>query len=302
MNRPAINHALLAGVDVNSGDVVRDDKFYAYLLNNKVAHYYATQLSKQKTQRDIELAQSFDVYEEKFVKTLSLVDRICKKQGIEYLLYKTYRFVPEVVDGDIDLIVRKSDFQKFLDAFEDIGFDCIEDEPGKGKCEKDGYNVVEPHVNVSWRGGGYLKEDFLWSNTIDVKVGGLDVKNVSLEVEVVAIAAKILFEPAYLDIYSLKLLQYCYEQNVDRNHMLEATMRPDMLEEVLRYCESFLNRDIIRTKMPAFLPPGMFFRLWTRNCIQSKDYKIYLLHSLFYVYWRVRYMTVSKLPFTHHVT
>jgi argonaute-like protein implicated in RNA metabolism and viral defense len=52
-----------------------------------------------------------------FLKTLIELDRICKEQNIDYLLYKTHKYFDEVIGGDIDIIVKDEDFDRFLRVF-----------------------------------------------------------------------------------------------------------------------------------------------------------------------------------------
>ena len=299
MNYEAINRSILNKTELPK-EIRQDTQLYEYLLNNKVAYFYAIELGNRQDSETVRVIDQADRYQRRYAKTLKLLDEVCKEKGYEYLLYKTYKFIPEMVDGDIDIIVREKDFQNFLNTFQTLGFECEEDEPGKGKCEKVGFSVIEPHTNISWRGGSHVSESFIWEKPIDVKVDGLVVKNVSLEIEATAIAAKILFEPSYLDLYSLLLLRYCLDEGINENLIYKNTTQPNLLKEVLEFCKDKAITPPYGKKWPLFLPVIRYIKLWTQNYIATKNHRIYVLHLVFYIYWNARYRINGKLPFTHH--
>lgn len=300
MNYSEINGALLQGRDIDSSLVNKDESFYTYLLNNKVAFYYASCVSKNSTATELAIITRGKKYQDKYEKSLKVIQKVCDDNGFKYLLYKTHKYIPEMVDGDIDLMVSTDDFWPFMKAFKKLGFVVEEDEPGKGKCEKDGYCVIEPHTNISWRGGGQLNSNFIWQNQRHVAVAGLNVSTVSYEVEVVAIIAKMLYEPAYLDIYSLKSLDYFYKDAIDEELIFKNAPHGDLLKPILKFCKTVQRKKEHSNNMPIFLPNLMYLRLWTRNLHRVKNWKIYLLHITFFFYWKYRYLITKKLPFTHH--
>src|SRR5690349_15376161 len=124
----AINKAILEGTDVPAS-TVKDEAFYEYLLNNKVAFYYASELSAKRTPAEEKMLQKGREVHAKYIKSLQIITEICQAKGFDYMLYKTYKYIPEVVDGDIDLLVRAEDFEPFLQAFAARGFATEEDEP-----------------------------------------------------------------------------------------------------------------------------------------------------------------------------
>ncbi|HJQ08777.1 MAG TPA: nucleotidyltransferase family protein [Candidatus Saccharimonadales bacterium] len=294
----AVNKAILDGRDIDERVVSKNDDFYTYLLNNKVAYYYASVLSTRPTPAEARILEKGKYFQARYEKTMQLIQKVCSDNNIPYLLYKTHKYIPGMMDGDIDLLVSKEHFDRFLQYFTQLGFKTAEDEPGKGKCEHPDYCLIEPHTNVSWQGGEYLKDNLLWANPRQVSVGGQRYHTVSYEVEMLAVLSMILFSPEYLDLYSLKTMHYFDEQRMDKKTMLANSVHPKLTEEILIFYEKLVVP--YSKKMPLFLPNTTFTRLWTKHFLSQKNIKLYLLHLLFFFYWKYRYRLIDKLPFTHH--
>lgn len=298
MNYAEINKAILEGRDIDSALIKKDEKFYEYLFNNKVAFYYSKVLSKNTTQKEEWIIRRGTELNKKYFDTLKTLNDICLSNGIDFLLYKTHKHIPEVVDGDIDIFVKNEQFNTFMDVFRKNGFACIEDEPGKGKCEKDGCLVIEPHINISWRGGNYINENIIWENTKSIKVeDNFIVKSASNEVELVSLLGKVFFEPAYLDLYSIK-----------QALKLVAVVDNNLISKNIQFSQPFnelldtIKKEEIYTpsKLPLFCNNNLYFKTWSKQTLKTGDFKLFLLHSLYFIYWKYRYLFLSKLPFIHN--
>jgi hypothetical protein len=296
MNYKEINEAILNDRDINEELVKKNDKFYQYLFNNKVAYFYSKYLSKNQTEKEKWIIKRGEELNKKYYKTLKLLKEICDENNIDFLLYKTYKQIPEVVDGDIDIFVKREDFYKFLEVFRKEGFKSVEDCLGKGKCTKEGCLVIEPHIGVSWRGDGYISEDFIWENLIDVCVKeNLYVKSASFEVELISLISKVYFEPSYLDSYGLKQIKAL----VPRINLGKIYKNISFVK-AFKYLMSFseVESNFINKKLPLFLDNVLYLKFWSKQAF-PKNLKIYFLHILFFFYWKYRYFICNKLPFNH---
>jgi hypothetical protein len=294
MNYSEINQAILEGRDINPAKVKKNGEFYRYLLNNRIAYYYAKELSKTPNDSEQALIRESDAINEKYLRTLRHLVSLCKRNGFEFLLYKTWKVVPEVNDGDIDIIVKREDFLKMLEAYKDEGFYAVEDEPGKGKCEKEGYSVVEPHISVSWRGGEAVNEKEIWDLApVPVAINGMEIRLAPNNIELLALFAKVLYEPAYLDLYSMIAISH-FLQDTPAKSALE---RHPELKQIHRYIENLVwNRNI---KAPVFLPASLYLSLWS-GLLKHVGLKTFSLHIVYFFYWKYRYLFMNILPFTHH--
>jgi hypothetical protein len=289
-----LNSKNLSEIDFSS------QKNHKYLFNNRLVYPFLINLENvgPLSNQNKELLEKGKQKNKQYLKSLYKVYQLCKKNKIEFLLYKTHRFIPGVVDGDIDLIVKKEDFDKFLEVFRAEGFDCIEDEPRKGKCEKEGFLVIEPHIGISWRGQQYIDEKILWGKTFEInyQLENIDfkVKNVSFEIETIAIFYNIFFEPNYLDLRSYLNLKY-FQTKIDFNNL-------PIEKEIQKYIQNLLQEGFLEKKFfPLFAPFYLFLSQWTKVFFIKKkvSFKIYLLHIIFYCYWRLRYKLIQVLPYTH---
>lgn len=280
MNYKEINEAILNDRDINEDLVTKDDRFYKYLFNNKVAYYYAKRLSKRQTEKERWIIKRGEELNEKYYKSLDILKGICDTNNIDFSLYKTHKYIPEVVDGDIDIIVHKQDFHRFLTVFKNMGFECIEDESEKGKCIKAGYCIIEPHVNISWHSRIAVSGEHLW-NDVYVHTNIYGVKNCSLLTEAQAIYGELLFSPEYLDLRTVKTIYVLSKRLADA----------DPINKLHQLARSYkINR-----KYPIFLSTyKLFTSIWSELSIYQ------IIEVLFKnLFWKYRYHIMNKLPFTH---
>lgn len=287
LNYKEINSAILDGRDIDKSLVKKDEQFYQYLFNNKVAYYYASQLSKNKTEKEKWIIKRGNELNTQYIKTLEYVKDVCDKNNIPFILFKTHKVIPEVVDGDIDLIIHNEDFQKFLDVFAGLGFESIEDEPGKGKCFKEGFNVIEPHITISWRGNDYFDTELLWKYTKEEVINGKKYLISNNEIETFIAVAQLFYEPEYIDLYTMFKLK-------DDCELLKQLPNSKQIQLLITKIKN--NRQQV---FPIFAPIGLFATIWTKEFFISKNLKTYILHWIFYIYWSIRYKFINKLPFTH---
>lgn len=284
-----INSAILEWRDI-SKDIIKDKKFYNYLLNNRVASYYSKNLSKQSNEIEKNIIKAGEERNSIFYKTLEELDRVCKKNNIEYLLYKTYKYFDEVIWGDIDIIVKDADFDRFLQVFSDEWWNCIEDEKRKWKCEKDGLIVIEPHVNISWNGNIFFESIQLWKNYEEVTIKWNNYLKTSNMFESLSIYLKIMYEPEYLDLYDYLVLRL-NETEINRYERILEWFNYKFV------CNLYKNINKIKadTMFPYFFSSIFIFKCNLINLLQIWYFnKRMFIHNM---YWKIRYKKNSKLPY-----
>ena len=208
MNYKSVNAAILTFQDVPQS-VSKDSKFYDYLLDNNVAYYYSVYLSKEKTDMGKKVIAAGNILNDRFLKTVVLIDKISRENNIKFMLFKTYKYIPEIVDGDIDLFIQEKDFYNFLRALEKEGFHCFENEHLKAFCAKDGYSHVEPRVDASFHDIVVLNEKKIWQKVEHVRVNDIKVLNATKEIDLFYLLLTILYGPKYLKLYLLLLYKGC---------------------------------------------------------------------------------------------
>jgi hypothetical protein len=297
MNYKIINNSIISGKDFLIG-FKKDRKFYDYLFNNNVAYYYSKVISKDKNPIEEDIIKRGDKINQKYYKTLKLINLLCKKNNIPFLLYKTHKYIPEVVDGDIDLFVKEIDFYKFMRIFREEGFKCIEDEPKKGKCIKEGYCVIEPHINIGWRENLIINQKIIWNHFESIKIGGIKFKKCSRNLDIFSIFLELFWEPNYLKLYDLLVIK-----RVQNSKQISSLTNDIILRNQIDIIFNLLiNNELLIKNLPFFLPNNYFINWWFKYIAlnNEKTFSFKIKHLIYFVYWKYRYKIINKLPFRHY--
>jgi len=293
MNYHEINTAIAEGRDIDTLLVKKNKRFYDYLLNNKVAYYYASELSTHPNATEQAIIKQGDAFNAAYIKTVAYVKAVCEEENIPFLLFKTHRYIPAAVDGDIDLLVKRDDFQRFLQAFRDRDFDAIEDEPEKGKCTKEGYISIEPHVNISWRDNVFFAGDKAWEDATEVVYGDVSIPCCSPLVELLAAAGELYFSPEYIDLFRLETAQVLLSQQDSFDDVTDDTARK-LLDQYVRWLDNVTSL-YLDQKLPFFLPHTKLDKA-IRAHVSGKE-RMEIVFKNFC--WEYRYKLIDRLPFTH---
>lgn len=295
MDYKIINTAILTSRDVPKS-VTRDDKFYNYLLNNSVAYYYCAHLSKEKSIMDKKIIAAGNILNSKFIKTLKIINKICKKNKMKFLLFKTYKYFPEAVDNDIDLFIKKKDFYNFMKVLEKEAFKCFENEPLKGICLRENFCKIEPRVHSSSRGQIFLNEKKIWENVEPVNVGGMKVFKTTKEIDLFHLLLSILYNPNYLKLYLLLLYKNCQTENL---YLLSSDKK---INEDLKFLlKNVITENVKRKRFPLFMGNINFTIWWYKRILSNARISLFsrlrLIVSFFYV--KYSYLFFNRLVFKH---
>lgn len=295
MNYKSVNTAILNGLDIPKS-LIKDKDFYNYLLGNNIAYYYASKLSSHKTSMDQKIITAGNRFNGKYFKTLKLINKICKKNKIRFLLFKTYKYIPEAVDNDIDLLVKESDFHHFMEILEKTGFDCIENEPLKGICKKNGFCTIEPRINSSFHGIPILDERKLWNKIESVNIKGIIVFKPIKEVEVAHLMLSLLYNPNYLRLYLLIVFKSCNLGKLN-NLNLEKKVKDD-LKLVINNVASDKKYN---ERFPIFISDVSFVLWWYNRMFSNPKmtFGVKIKHVIYFFYLKYSYILFNKLIFMH---
>lgn len=294
MNYSIINSAILTGRDISAS--LKDSRFYDYLLGNSVAYYFARKLSSKKTSMDKKIIATGKSLNSKYLKTLRLINRLCKVNGIRFLLFKTYKYIPEVVDNDIDVLLKKKDFFSFLKILRSAGFDCIENEPLKGICKKEGFCIIEPRVDSSFHGLTIMKEDQIWRRVESVNVDGMRFIKPLKELELVHLLLSLLYNPNYLKLYLLLIIKSTNLEKL-RSFDLDEHLKSDLNLII----EDLMTDDIADKRFPLFISNVKFIKWWFKRIFPNSKLSLYtrLKHLIYFFYLKYSYVLFNKLVFKH---
>lgn len=295
MNYRVINHAILTASDIPKS-VVRDDKFYNYLLSNNVAYYYCTNLSVGKSMMDKKIIKAGNILNNKYIKTLKIINKICKENKMKFLLFKTYKYFSEVVDNDIDLFIREKDFDKLIKTLEKEGFTCFVNESLKAICLKEDFCKIEPRVNSSIRGLVFLSEKKIWERIELVNVDGMKIFKATKEIELLHLLISILYNPNYLKLYLLLLFK-----NSDRRKLHKLCMDKETHEDLKFLLKNLITKNVENKRFPLFIGNTSFILWWCKRILPISKLtllsKLKLILSFFYS--KYLFLFLNRLVFEH---
>ena len=291
--------------DINTVILSRKDKellrpssgwLYKYLLDNNVAYFYAKRLGAKKRAVENRVIREGDNYNRKFLKTLKLLGEVCKKNGVDYLVFKTLKYVPEVYAGDLDVIVKEKDFDRILEIFKKRGFFCKYEGKLKAGLVKTGYSKIESRVNVENHGIVLFESTEIWRYKEKAKLGGLDIYKTTKEFDLVCLLLNILYGPKYLDLYLILL----YKQ-VGRKRLLSFLKSKKLAEELKLLDSKLIAKDITDKRFPIFVPDLTYLDWWAKNVFLSN--KVFFLEKFkvlaFFYYIKYKYLLFNNLHFAH---
>lgn len=294
MRYKTINEAIVYSRDVPN-TFSKHGVFYKYLLLNNVAFFYTILLSKSRNKREDIIIQRGKTLQASFIKSLRVVDDVCQKARMPYLLFKTYKYIPEVVDGDIDMILQEKDLKIFMNAMRERGFVCTMENAWKGICLKEGYKKIEPRAALEFYGKKVIDESAVWKTAQRVQIEDLFLLTVKKEVDLSYLLLSILYGPRYLSLYLLR----CFKE-------LPSFQIPPFFHEHARQdletlLENYVRNDryIFKKRFPIFVGNFFYVRWWFKRVFFSPE--IAMMNRwkqlLFFYYIKYKYICFRKLHF-----
>ena len=286
-----MNLALLNKANIEPSS--KTTRFYDYLLKNSVAYYFSEQVSTYPTAVETKIIERGDQVNEKYHKTLELLRQTFSAAKIDFALFKTHRHISEVYDGDIDIVVRKTDFDKAMSALAAEGFDCETEAEFKGVCIKQGYCKIEPRSVVSFHGYKVFDEKEIWDSVVEVNSGIGPVKSTSMEFDTVCLLLNVLYGPKYVSLYLYLLLMNC---DPDKIKILIPSRDLGSLADQLK------SEKTAEGKFPIFLSFSTYFQWYVNYLLPAGDMGVSkkIRHLLFFVYSKLKYQVFGKLHFQHN--
>jgi hypothetical protein len=273
---------------------LKGHKLHKYLLDNNIAYFYLTK-KNEHLKSDNKILAKGEALNRRYVKTLLLIDKISKENKIDCLLFKTHKYIEDVVDGDIDLIIKKGQLQKFIRKIEKSGFKCIQEEKFKYSCTKSGFSKIEPRVNVSYHGLMVIESKTVWSNTDYIQVKNRKIRKTLFEIDLVAQLLNVLYGPNYLKLYLYKISQ---RANFD---VVENLVNNSVKEDIRLVKRELLQKKNLEKRFPIFLSNYSYMNWWREKILLSTKVKLLdkIRHIVFFYYIKYKYTFFSKTHFKH---
>ncbi|KKQ75906.1 MAG: hypothetical protein US96_C0002G0019 [Candidatus Woesebacteria bacterium GW2011_GWB1_38_5b] len=297
MNKRLVNSCIIKGLNL-PGKINRDQELYAYLLRNSVAYFFSTNLNIPKTITDHRIIHQGHKLKKRYLKTIRFLNHLSKESGIPYLLFKTVKRFPEVVDGDIDLFIKGKDFLRMIKLLCDLGFKCILEEPQKAICSKSGFCRLEPRVEACFHGLTVIDEKGVWRNQEKLDFAGLTLQTVKQEVDVSYQLLGLLYGPNYLKLY-----HFIQCKSVGIDNLLKLYSNPRVKNSLETVWNTLIvNEGSNEASYPIFLPDRIFLKLWVENILPELNINFVekIRISAFFFYAKYSYLVLGRLHFQHH--
>lgn len=295
MNFTLINTALLYSDDFSP--VIKNQQFYKYLLDNNVAYYYSQTIPKQKNSYEKDIIASGEILNDKYIQTLKVLYDFCKKEKVDFLLFKTYKHLPEIVDGDIDLFIKEKDFSRFLTGLKKEGFTCILERPRKASCSKAGYSIIEPRVTISFHGKLIVNEENIWKNTKEVVIKNIKLKSTTKEIDTIFMLLNMFYGPNYIKLYN-----YIIFKSLNLKNLYSLIKNGEIKKDLDVSIQTLSSYDLLNKRFPIFPSDITFVKWWSKKILLNPHVPIFIKikHLLFFYYAKYGYILLSRLPFAHN--
>lgn len=269
-------------------------ELYEYLTKNSCAHFYANYIDQIDDQYRTRILENGNKLNKKYEKTLKLILDISESNKMTPILFKTYKHIPEIVDNDIDLIINPDHIGKLIKLLNNHGYFCLEESRGKFVCNKEGFNKIEPRIDISI--DDYI---ILTFNEVQKYIMKTNFKNrlvisTNQEIDSLYFILNFLYGPNYLKLY-----RYFLIDGVGLAKIKHIAREIGVLNEVIFFEKEVISKILNNVSYPLFLGNFAYLRFYFKFLFFNK--KIYLTskikHPLFFFFFKYKYIIFNKLHF-----
>jgi len=274
---------------------IKDTKLYKYLLDNNVAYYYSKFVSKLTNKYEERIIKSGNNFNRRYVMSIRLLKDISIKTKLPFLLFKTHRYLSEVVDGDIDILVESHNFEKWIDLLRAEGFKCDEEGLRKASCLKKGYCKIEPRVSVAFHNFTIISERKVWKKTEPVTISGVKITKADTNIDICSLLLNTLYGPNYIRLYT-----FIISKKIDLKKT-EKLLTTAVYKDLLLIINEINKPGNLNKRFPFFYKDRFFFSWWVKRILLNNDFKFRhkIKHLVFFYYIKYRFILTNNLYFSH---
>ncbi len=281
---------------VRLNEYENDYSFWKYLTRNNLANYYISQSGIGDNEYANKIRIKANEYRNIYHNTLLGMSSALNKNSIDFSLFKTDRMFGEVADGDVDIFVRKKDFEKTISSLSHHGFKYADDGKLKAIFTKNGLMKIEPRVNITSYERILLKEAVIWEFMEQFELNGMHLNKTRKELDVFALLLNALYGPKYIRLYELKTLRMC-----DSSVLTKITSDSAISHDFSRVLNELRNLDLTYSKFPFFWSNTFYMRRYFESIVNCPDYKMptKIRQLAFFYFMKLEYTYLDKLHFEH---
>jgi hypothetical protein len=238
--------------------------------------------------------------------------------GIDYLVVKTYRYVPYVT-FDVDVLVWPEQFENTKQVFAKERLAILK-HPGESvrkqsNCERKDLLRIDLHQGFYWQGFSYLDADLAWQDPVYRQIEGIEAPIPSIEVEVLLNIVHLLYERRYVTLLDLIYFRQASQEGC-RWEIIQTQARKYGWEHSLQNFRAILNSLTERvwdteiagpkaklptkTNLPYMIPPWQVWGFFFEKARATRS--IPWFDFAYYHYATARYYLTgqARLPFYLH--
>lgn len=261
-----------------------------------MAYFYAKNIDRTNDKFSKSVVSVGNSLNSKYSKTKTLILMVSKEIGVLPILFKTFKHVPEIVDNDIDLVLKRKDVVKFVMKLEKLGFLYIKESKYKYICTKKGYNKIEPRADILVAGRKILNYQQTLKYVQKIGKGNEKITVTNQELDAFYFMLNCLYGPNYLKLY-----HYMVIDGVVFSRIEEIAKDISCLPEITFFKRKVLDKISKDVSFPIFLKNIDYlvfyirFIMFNSNMIFTSKIK----HLLFFFFFKYKYIFFNKLHFQH---
>ncbi|MDP8265634.1 MAG: nucleotidyltransferase family protein [Candidatus Aceula meridiana] len=258
--------------------------------------------------------------------TLLLLEETFKRENIDYLIVKTFKYL-DYVTFDVDFLVRYQDFQKAIEILKKNNI-IIKPHPNpktqglhQRNCFKSGYLKMDLHRKFFWLGVDHVDSDFLWKDTTCRDIAGIKCPVPSLEVDFLLHNKQLVYERRYITLLDFLAVKWANDEGLNWNDIAKQVVehRWDDTFFVLLNWLNYLHREIFHENMvdpdkhfynkkytinerqlrlPFHYPVKDVMKVFSE--IVTKNKHLPSREFAYYFFTTGRYLATHRLPFYDH--
>jgi len=265
--------------DISVGEISKDDKLLksAAKLAERNGLYYYFILRLKELNIDLTLLDNeeerWNEEEQKlaaFKKTLSFLNNMQSRYGMDYILIKACTKIPHI-PRDVDILVRNEDKDRIYNLLKREGMKVVYSNPVETAFVKEGYTKLDVYSGIQYIGMNFIDSEFLWNSKIEDEMFEIKYPSLSDEANFLLLLVHSIFghrSMTLLDFLHMKTLMSNIDKEICRGHASKKGWGAvfDMGLEKLDYLYKRIYKNGETVSFPY-----LFDRKFMLKCVASID-------------------------------
>lgn len=259
-------------------------------------------------------------------KTINIIDDVLKKENLDYLIVKTFKYL-DYVTFDMDFLVRYEDFEKVIEAFKkhDVKVTPHPNPQSQGlhqkNCFRKGTLTMDLHRKFFWLGVDHIDLEYVWGAPTKREMYGVNCLVPNLETDFLLHNKQLVNERGYITLLDFLAVKYANDEGLDWEAIVEQIFkykwdgaffvlmgwlnymhREIFGEDMVDVSKHFKKKHRVMSKKELKLP--LIYPVWdVMNVFKEIAFKqkhIPYFEFAYYFFAMGRYLIKNRFPFYDH--